>query len=688
MWNAVDLDGCAPAFIRTLTGMQAEAILSCRDDDSPLSILLDAMLPSVQEHGVLSDLWTMLRSAITYGGNGEASGSGAIATRRQQSTIKGAPVRAGSVPDEVDLVSRRDRRIPAIIECIGIIADKIEQARLASMKRGKITHEVFVRNVEKFLQQEHVCIHSCNGDSTEVRRSFIYMLCIQYFMNTGNKERQGLILGVIKKFLLGFSRYALDGRGARSIHYALSMCGGMHEAQFMTEIIRPLIAQEMRRFRTECTDSSLSTVLKDREGNGPLHYALSSVYCSEGAVRYVLSRLDKIDVPGEPALLQEFIAGVPYYALFCSLSEDCMRFRSAFKQSNVELRNAICWLDGRSDPKMMDLHSVSRVLRRRLESSDGLSERLRSFNGRFYSIFRMLRAKDARIRGTGALLQYEAFAPAQEFFSYCKQRLDSIRAESDAESNLFDGLIRDRFGELFSFSKHKHLGAKAAAHEVMGYVLSDNAYIRRVNICADYARKRFNSSAAKSNEEWPYDTYTTVVNCFFAVMCSMCKPASKFFRDHTELCKGFLHAKGVYNKERAALAVYCYLLLGGGVVTLVCIFVGIFMGSQAPPDVKLWQIFGFSWTAILLCTALCAYCLLERMNVTREILKLERGSESYILGILHDGERALAGNSPRVGVEAPGPVLACGAPTTAEVSMPAITEPSAGVRVGYVAGIS
>ena len=643
--NAEDLGGRTQAFARTLADMSVEEILSRNGSDSPLATLMDAMLPSFQENGTLSDLWEMFRSAITGGRYGAprsdntdtASPSG---TRTRQ-PARNFPTRSISTSAD-DPVSRRDRRIPAIIECIGIIADKIEQARLASMQKGRITHAVFVSSVERFLQQEHICVRRRGDGSAEVHRSFTYMLCLQYLMPDNAEDRQNLMFELVKKFLMGFSRYTLDTRGARAIHYALSLCGGKYEREFMAQIVRPLVAREARRFRTECTSGSFFRALRDQEGNGPLRYALSSVYCSESAVRYALLYLDRISTPRDPTFLQEFLAGIPYYALFHSLGEDCERSKLAFMQSNAELRNSLGWLQGNVGSRDIDLHEVARIMRRRVGNADSIAERARVFNTRFCNIFYMLCAQDTRICGDNALSRHGEFAPMREFFVYCKQKLNRIRTESDMESCLLDDVIRGHLSELFSSreSERTRIGARAAASELVEYVLSDNAYVRRVSICADYTRRLLCTDGNDSNE-WVYDTYTMVVNSFFAMVCSTCKLSSRFCLEHTEVCSGFLEARRVYARDHRIFRAFCYFFPSAGGVILVCALSTIAYGSKAPLHAKVWQMFGVVWATVLICAALYTYCALEKIEIERRMLELERGSANYILGIIQCGESTL-----------------------------------------------
>ncbi|WP_447582313.1 hypothetical protein [Anaplasma marginale] len=651
MLNAEGLGGHAHAFAYTLADMSVEEILSRDGNDSPLAILMDAMLPSSQENGTLSDLWAMFRSTITGGRYGAsrpdntAGPSGARACR----PTRNLPSRSVSAGAD-DLVSRRDRRIPAIIECVGIMADKIEQARLASMQKGRVTHAVFVSSVERFLQQEHVCMRRCGDGSTEVHRSFTYMLCLQYLMPGNAEDRQNLMFELVKKFLIGFSRYALDACGARAIHYALSLCGGKYEGEFMAQIVRPLVAQEARRFRTECTSGSFFEALRDQEGNGPLRYALGSVYCSESAVRYALLYLDRISTPRDPSFLQEFITGIPYYALFYSLSEDCERFKLAFMQSNAELRNSIGWLQGRVGSRNIDLHEVARIIRSRLEHTDGIAERARIFNTRFCNVLHMLCAQDDRIRGNNVLLRHEEFAPIQEFFARCRQKLNRIRTESDVESRLLDDVIRGHLSELFSFCENgrNRIGARAVVGELVEYVLSDNAYVRRVSICADYTRRLLCRDEAGSDANgWAYDTYTMVVNSFFAMVCSACKLSSRFFLEHTEVCSGFLEAKRVYAREHRIFRTFCYFFPSAGSVILICVLPVIACSSKAPLHTKMWQMFGVVWATVLICAALCTYCALEKAEIERRMLELERSSANYILGMIQCGENVLR-NAPSV----------------------------------------
>ncbi|ASI48304.1 MAG: hypothetical protein AB8U69_01630 [Anaplasma ovis] len=651
MLNAEDLGWHAHAFAYTLADMSVEEILSRNGSDSPLAILMDAMLPSPQENGTLSNLWEMFRSAITggrYGASRPDSAAGPIGARACRPT-RNLPSRSVSAGAD-DLVSRRDRRIPAIIECVGIMADKIEQARLASMQRGRVTHAVFVSSVERFLQQEHICVCRRGDGSTEVHRSFTYMLCLQYLMPGNAEDRQNLMFELVKKFLIGFSRYALDARGARAIHYALSLCGGKYEGEFMAQIVRPLVAREARRFRTEHTSGSFFEALKDQEGNGPLLYALSSVYCSESAVRYALLYLDRISTSRDPAFLQEFLTGIPYYALFHSLSEDCERSKLAFMQSNAELRNSLGWLQGNVGSRDIDLHEVARIIRSRVENADGIAERARTFNTRFCNTFYMLCAQDARIRCNNALSRHEEFAPIKEFFVYCRQRLNRIRTESDMESCLLDDVIRGHLSDLFSFRENERnrIGARAVASELVEYVLSDNAYVRRVSICADYTRRLLRTDEAGNDaNEWAYDTYTMVVNSFFAMVCSMCKLSSRFFLEHTEVCSGFLEAKHIYAREHRIFRAFCYFFPSVGSVILICVLPVIACSSKAPLHAKMWQMFGVVWAAVLICAALCTYCALEKAEIERRMLELERSSANYILSMIQCGENALR-NAPSV----------------------------------------
>lgn len=682
------MDGQSPAFVRTLADMPVEEMLSRNGDAHPLSVLMDAMLPSSQGHGVLSDLWGMLCSTFAGGRYGATKPDGSENSgneRAQRQPMRSSPVKSGSTHTGAeDPVLRRDRRIPAVIECIGIVADKIEQARLASMRKGRVTHATFVSSVEKFLQQEHGCTRRCSDGVTEVRRSFIYMLCLQYLMSTGNVERQDLIFRLVKTFLLRFSRYALDTRGARAIHYALSLCGGKQEEEFIHQIIRPLIALEARRFRTECTDISFVDTLKDKEGNGPLHYALSSVYCSESAIRYVLLHLDRISTPGDPALLHEFLAGIPYYALFYSLSESCERSKLAFRRSNAELRHNLGWLQGHSGPRNIDLHAVAGMIRNRVENANGIAARARIFNARFCNILHMLRAKDTRIRNANVLLQHEGFAPIEEFFTYCRRKLSRIRTESDVESCLLDDIIRGHLRELFSFRRceRSRIGAGTAVHELVEYVLSDNAYVRRVSICADYTRRLFCANRAENNTDgWEYDTYTMVVSSFFAMVCSMCKLSSRVFTDHAEVCSSFLEAKRGYAREHRMLGVFCYFFPSVGSIIFVCALAGIVTSSGAPLHTKMWQIFGTLWATILLCTVLYTYCALEKAEVVRRTRELERNLENYILGIIRCGEDTLKNAQGMYAVPAFGTTSRmCDAPVATNTSLRAVVAPS-GERV-------
>ncbi|MGN7678267.1 MAG: hypothetical protein ACTJLL_00700 [Anaplasma sp.] len=636
--------GSCSLCVRTLAGIPAEEIFTHRyGGRAAFETLMDAMLLNSQEQDrQLLNLWDTLRDIMS---NLNITGRGSDASQNQPQQAAGGDVVCDDTSYE-DALSRRDRRIPVIAEGIEIIAAKGEKARAAAERKGGVTHRLFIQSVEQLLQLEYSCIYSVNGQQREVLRSFTHTLCLQYLINTGDAYRQELMFDLLKKFFLGFSRYELDERGARPIHYALSLCGGVNEERFITEIINPLFDVEEGRFRATHSSSSFAEALKDRHGNSPIHYALNSVYCSKSTIRCVLSRAEYTHRTGDSLLARELVANIPYYAFFYSLDEDCERFRGTFREAHVELRSSLEYLCA-APPNVRRMGGVVEALHKHRVNNEEVRSRVQNFGDRFYKILQMLCAEDMKISDDPIEQSRVVEAVLGECLDYYKYRLSRVRHAADTESDLFDCVVQKYVGELFDFrgSEHKYLGARLVVREFIDSVLGNGAYIRRVSICAHYARVQGQQPSSSGTQgeidEWQCDErYTVVVNGFFALTCLMCKLSSQFCNSHLTTCEGFRQARDVYHRDHRTFAMCRYLFPGIGIAVFMGVLLGLVFASDDRPDIKIWKGFISFWAIMMVCVIAYVYCDHERGAIQHMLSELELALRNYVSGAAHDGSEA------------------------------------------------
>ncbi|MGN7661182.1 MAG: hypothetical protein ACTJLK_00970 [Anaplasma sp.] len=644
-----DQDSCSLC-VRTLANIPAEEIFTHRHGGRAAFVtLMDAMLLDNQEQDrQLRNLWDTLCDIMSNLNITRRDNAGATSQNQpQQATVEG--VVGDNTSSYENALSRRDRRIPVIVTGIAIIAAKGEKARAAAERKGRVAHRLFVQSVEQLLQLEYSCIYSANGQQREILRSFTHTLCLQYLMNTGDARRQELMFDLLKKFFLGFSRYELDGCGARPIHYALSLCGGVNEERFINEIINPLFDAEEERFRATCSSSSsLAEALKDQHGNSPIHYALNSVYCSESTIRCLLSRAGYTYRTGDPLLSRELVANIPYYAFFYSLDKDCERFRDTFREAHVELRSGLeHW---RAATSMRNMGGVVEALHKHRINSEEVRVRVQNFGDTFYKVLKMLCAEDMKIGDDPTVQSGVVEEALGECLSYYKYRLGRVRHGADTDSDLLDCVMHKYVSELFDFRgrEHKYLGARLVVREFIDSVLSNGTYIRRVSICAHYARTQGQQPGGygvqEDSDEWRYDEkHTVVVHGFFALTCLMCKLSSRFCHSHLTTCEGFRQARDVYHRDQRALEICRYLFPSIGTAVFWGVLFRIILASDDRPDIKIWKGFISFWAITLVCVVSYVYCDHERSNIQRMLAELELALRNYISGAAHDSGEASGG---------------------------------------------
>ena len=448
----------------------------------------------------------------------------------------------GNVPDQEEdkkieeSLTKLSATFPHIAEGIRIIAEKFEATR-SSYAQDHARQEEFCRKVEKFLQLENV-EYVFGGKDGEIycKKSCAYIISLQYFFYTSCPQIQVLLLEPIKALFLGFAKYSFDARGARPVHYALSMSGGVLEEEFYSGILSGLLAEEEKR----CSSSKLQDVdTQDNNGNTLLQYALSSVYCSPKVVCEVVTRFKKASsmaYTSAYSTTEMMIANIPYYALFFSL--ECMNAtkKDVLSDANKNLRESM---------KVGELAGIRQALARVAAENKSIHDSVLNLSRVYDAVLGVVYGIDEKICATSdSALQGKSSRTEiiMKLLHDYKTLLGNMCADADIESGARDGFTSMHIGAIFDCDKgNGTIGAKDAAKEVVRIILQNPKYIRKASITAGYAKNaRANAEKNKNTgsvNEWIYDVRSIRINKFFAAMALMGQKSSLFLEKNLSVLK-------------------------------------------------------------------------------------------------------------------------------------------------------
>ncbi|MDB1135501.1 hypothetical protein [Candidatus Anaplasma sp. TIGMIC] len=528
------------SFLSPLLLMSADEIIEARSgSDTVLSLLVSALFIPAEDQSQM--MYSTIYRAFENLYNSVLSGLFSVRDSMLERVLKKTGYMCSlpantSTQKEKSETACKDGYVPnelvsAVADGIGVVAGKIEDARKVAKESGEEAHEAHKARVSDYLQMENV-IYTFDG--VEYRKSSLHALILQYLFSTRNPERQLAMLEPVRRFLLGFSEYGLDARGAQSVHYALSMCGGTHEEKFLDEIVRPLLARAHGKL---CLSGNNPDVMCDADNNTLMHYAASSVYGSGQAVGEVIKVLGFRELPGlggdGMSIAELFINNVPYYALFYSLAGRSRADMKRLAEVNRSMRAALT----RGD--IADLRQASSTRR---EMFCGTHAQISEFRNNFSKTLCLLLYADEKIRASvtqGVLGPYVRFM-VPEILLDIKKSARMICAGADAVSNEHDSILAQRVQEVFDNCdrRHKRLGAQIVASDVARAVLHDPGYIRRLGITAAYTANLHNlgtDSADDNSLVWKYDRYTQSVNGFLGALSGLCKSSCRAYQSLSEL---------------------------------------------------------------------------------------------------------------------------------------------------------
>ena len=469
---------------------------------------------------------------------------------------------------------------------IKVIAQKLEDAFLIAQQKGPEALAEHNDVVTKYLQNSNVTYVFAG---IEYKRNCVYATSLQYLFHASDPIKQKVLLEPLKELLLGFFRYPLDPCNARSLHYALSLSGGVHEDLFIDCVIKPLFDRAWDK--GEMADDYMI----DNEGNTLLHYALSSVCCSEKTVTMVVEKLGVrgLDAIGRDdlSLVEILVNNAPYYAMFFSLWD-----MSRVKERALDLSHANNDLKKAADDS--NFSAMRLALRKRTDELYKIHIKAHEAYGQFGSILKLLCQEDEKVR------KAEEYATLYDddicwdfrvpgILSEYKELLQQVLNSSDAFTEEKDQLLVKCLSGIFDAcdSRRKLIGASGAAAEVVRAVLQDPRYIRRFGVTAacsrEYASVERGGRKAEGNADrlssgWIYDPHSWGVNRFFGMMCIMCKWSACAFEDFCILHDLTREAMLVYRSEKrvcskiikVALGALWALSFGALVCSAVCIGCG------------------------------------------------------------------------------------------------------------------
>ena len=581
-----------------ISRMSAKEILELEyDSGTVLSTLIEALFSSTEETNFfLEKTWERVCKGVCDSFVASAaieSGSFMEGVRRtvqhlmSTSSEHDAGVQAqsksdcGGVSQEVILL---------VSKGIKIIAQKLEEARLEAERGGPTEHTEFCDIVAKYLQRDNVT-YVFSG--VEYKRNCIHAVALQYLFHAGDPLKQEVLLEPVKELLLGFFRYSLDSNDARSLHYALSLSGGVHEDLFIERVLKPLFNNVYGTFGKNLAVTAEDTI--DNKGNTLLHYALSSVCCSEKTISMVIEKLGVrgLDVLGKDdlSLVEILVNNVPYYAMFFSLGDMCrVKERSlALSSVNNDLKKA-------TDES--NFSAMRHALSKRTSELYKMHIKAHEAYGHFGSILKLLCREDEKVRKAEECATLYDDDKRWDFkipgiLSEYKALLQQVLNMSDAFTDEKDQLLVKHLGIVFNTcdSRSKLIGARSAASEVVRAVLQDRRYIRRFGVTVACSREyeavgsvgeRTEENTEKLSSGWVYDPHSWGVNRFFGMMCIMCKWSALAFEDFCALHDMTREAMLVYRSEKemfskiikgslAALWILSFAALIGGAA---CIWYG------------------------------------------------------------------------------------------------------------------
>ncbi|MEH0831670.1 hypothetical protein [Anaplasma bovis] len=448
----------------------------------------------------------------------------------------------GNVPDQEEnkkieeSIIKLSATFPHIAEGIRIIAEKFEATR-SSYAQDQVLQEEFHGKVEKFLQLENVeYIFGGKDGQFCCKKSCVYIMALQYFFYTSCPKIQVLLLEPLRALFLGFSGYSLDARGARPVHYALSMCGGTLEEEFYGSILSRLLVEEEKR----CGSSELQDIdTQDNMGNTLLQYALSSVYCSPKVVYEVVTRFKKASstaYASEYSTTEMMIANIPYYALFFSL--ECMNAtkKDTLSDANKSLRESM---------RVGELAGIRQAVARVASENKGIHDAVLNLSSVYDTVLGVVYGIDEKIcAASDSALQGKSnrIELITKLLHDYKTLLSNMCADSDIESEERDGFTSMHMGAIFGCYKvNSSIGARDAAKEVVHIMLQNPKYIRKASITAGYAKNARACAEKKKNpgsvNEWVYDVRSIRINRFFATMAMLGQKSSSFLERNLGVLK-------------------------------------------------------------------------------------------------------------------------------------------------------
>ena len=581
--------------LEMLSEMSAKEILEFRHDSGTvLSTLVEALFSSTEvTNFFLEKTWEKIREGVCDGFVASASVESAgfmdsvcktvqhIMNKSFGESEASAKVRSGAdsggVSPEVILL---------VAKGIKVVAKKLEEAFFDAQRKGveELTKHYDV--VTKYLQNNNVTYVFAG---VEYKRSCVYAASLQYLFHASDPTKQKVLLEPLKELLVGFFRYPLDSYNARSLHYALSLSGGVHEDLFINDVLKPLFDKVWSK--GEVADNHII----DSDGNTLLHYALSSVCCSHKTVTMVMEKLGVrgLDVLGKDdlSLAEILVNNAPYYAMFFSLGDMSRAKERALALSDVN--NDLKKATADSNFSAMRL-----ALRKRTDELYKIHVKAHEAYGHFGGVLKLLCQEDEKVR------KAEEYATLYDddicwdfrvpgILSEYKELLQQVLDTSDAFTDEKDQLLVKCLGKIFDAcdGRRKLIGASGAAAEVVRAVLQDPRYIRRFGVTAacsreyasvDRVREKTECNTDRLSSGWIYDPHSWGVNRFFGMMCIMCKWSARAFEDFCALHDLTREAMLVYRSEKrkfskiikVALVALWTLSLGALICSAGCVGYG------------------------------------------------------------------------------------------------------------------
>lgn len=538
-----------------------------------------------------------------------------------------------------------DSIVADIAASIRIIAEKIEERRRVVELKEPEAYAAYLNAVTHYITRRCVSYEVCGGLRMA---SAANALALQYFVKSGDKAGQLLAMQPLKEFLIGFSRYSLDPYyDVYPVHFALSMSGGIHEDKFIKEIVTPLLQGVSREGRNESVEGCRMGAFprtRDRAGNTLLGYALSSPYCSAKTVGTVLKTFPDLEADpeqeGSLSLVELYVNNIPRYGMYCSMLD-------AYKDYAGE-RTSVA----RGFQAALRADRMS-ALREATSANKALQDKMlypsREAINRFDRILGVLCGKDRKINAARKADFSKGLGNSHkmcvmEILKSYKEFLDEIRnaaKENSCENDVF--LAQNVWRMVVTASIGQKIGAQAAADEVIGVLLQDTGYVRRLGITAARARKTASCKEARiSNSQlqergvadgWEHDAgFSCSINRFFGATCAMGKSAAEHFETfgkYSEMVFGAGHEIREKNRisEKVATNVVHCVAIG---LPLVMVATNIALLVYESSTLKILLINTLCALASFLTFAFVYEMDKDQRAVDRSIGLMERGLKKYV----------------------------------------------------------